>query len=196
MKIAAIATALLAVVGSPLSASAATYDFVVTVVWETDDNATPTNAEKAWAATNLKTAYKAVHDANGEFDMTDSSLDDFDLEPNSSSIGNRLRGGDISVGQTYHASLIGTGGIYCTPCVNWDDDDSPHRGMITSGMDAPTVLHKRWEETFCDQLKQSRDIFNSIHSCTITTSQWNYEFDAILNRVEDAILDRVEEDSE
>jgi hypothetical protein len=194
MKINFLATAVLALVASPLLASAATtYSCKIDagyVVEDDDTNPTyPTSAEKDWAASRLITSYNAVHNSTsgGDFDMPSSSNYDFTLDEQTSKKGhqvhlpgkldgNSLRGGGKVRGwSNYDALLRFTGSVQCNYCGSWDDDDAAEGATITKKEKdwlaeyvGVTETHNRWVLAYCDELQQGgKYVFEYAYDCYI-----------------------------
>ena len=202
----ALATAFSMIAGGPSLVSAGTsYNCKVDASYDTDYSTQPNQEEKDWAATKLRSAYRDVHDsgAGGDFDMTSYSVTDFDLTPTRMAHykGDRkkLRGENgVKYNSYYRGTIIGTGGVYCDFCNNWDDDgwmmdeqgaDGAVTNMVAKMMDfgqvvkknenhnsvvvGATATHDRWVAAFCDDLYQGPyevywDIEYYLDSCTIT----------------------------
>jgi hypothetical protein len=113
--------------------------FEIRFKYEMDDSTVPTEAERAWAASNLRTAYRAVHNSTstGVMDMATCSVDDaadWNITPKAGRTGNLLCTGSKAAvgGGGYKAFVKASGGILCNTCI-MDDDDAT--GMTITKME-------------------------------------------------------------
>jgi hypothetical protein len=192
MKITILAT-VLALVASPLSASAGTtYSCKIDAGYEVEDDDTnptyPTTAEKDWSASKLMTSYRAIHSSTsgGDFDMVSSSNYDFTLDEQTREKGqvhlpgkldgNSLRGGTKVRGWSiYDALLRFTGSVQCNLCGSWDDDDAAEGAKITKKEKdwlaeyvGASETHNRWVLAYCDELQQGGQyVFEYASDCYI-----------------------------